>query len=154
MKLYIVRWLHDYYYRETAFSGGDPDCPTQPRLVKAFIDPIAAETYRSQLERGLRTPPAEANPFLGFRERSEGGLRFVEGRRFQRLADLTTLPEPILADWLSECYLTPPSLKSGRGWADWWDANAPHMTDYQRARVWQALDKLRFFEVIETELEV
>lgn len=153
MKLYIVRWLHDYYYRDTAFKGGAPDCPAQPRLMKAFIDPVAAETYRRQLERGLRTPPPEANPFHGFRE------SFVEGRRFQRLADLTSLPEPIFADWLLDCYLTPPIRKTGaekpgRVWADWWDAHAPQMTDYQHSRVWQALDKLRFFEVVETELEV
>jgi hypothetical protein len=153
MKLYLVRWLHDYYYLDTAFKGGAPVCPAPSRLMKAFTDPLAAENYRQEVERGVRTPPSQANPFHGFRE-SE-----VEGQQLRKLADLTSFPEPIFADWLRDADLTPPKLPSsgelpGGDWADWWDANAPHMTDSQRARVWRALDKLRFFEIVETELEV
>jgi hypothetical protein len=153
MKLYLVRWLHDYYYLETPFKGGAPVCPAKSRLMKAFTDPLAAERYRQEVECGIRTPPPQANPFHGFRE------YFIEGRRLQKLTDLTSFPEPIFADWLMDCNLTPPKLPSSgelprRDWADWWDANAPRMTDYQRARIWQALDKLRFFEIVETEWEV
>jgi hypothetical protein len=48
--------------------------------------------------------------------------------------------------------LTPPE-GAASDWAAWWEANAPAMSDDQRARVWQALDKVRFYEVVETELE-
>jgi hypothetical protein len=34
-------------------------------------------------------------------------------------------------------------------WRDWWDKNYPTMTEYQRHQVWEALDKVRFFEIVE-----
>ncbi len=34
-------------------------------------------------------------------------------------------------------------------WRDWWDHNRAAMTAYQREHVWQAMDKVRFFEVVE-----
>jgi hypothetical protein len=34
-------------------------------------------------------------------------------------------------------------------WRDWWDANVVGMTELQRQQVWEALDKVRFYEVIE-----
>jgi len=36
-------------------------------------------------------------------------------------------------------------------WRDWWDKHREAMTEYQRAQVWQALDKVKFFEVVELE---
>lgn len=35
----------------------------------------------------------------------------------------------------------------------WWDTESPDWTADQRAAVWELLDKVRLFEVIETELE-
>jgi hypothetical protein len=40
-----------------------------------------------------------------------------------------------------------------RDWDAWWEANAPTMTDLQRSRIWQALDLLRFYEIVEVDLE-
>jgi hypothetical protein len=36
-----------------------------------------------------------------------------------------------------------------RKWRDWWDKNLSRMTALQREQVWEALDKVRFFEVVE-----
>lgn len=151
-KLYVVRWLHDYYYLERAFHGGLPVCPPAPRLTRAFADAVAAEKFRQQLERGAKPPPPAANPFHGFRQ------RFLEDREFHGLADLTSMPEPIFLDWLREAGLEPPDARPHgrtreRDWAGWWDQHSPRMTDLQRAKVWQALDRLRFYEIVETELE-
>jgi hypothetical protein len=150
--LYLVRWLHDHFYPETDYSA--VACfPTASRLVKAFTNPIAAENFRRALEQGEVAPPASANPFLGFR-RDCG----VEDHVWRGLADLTSLPSPVLADWVSDLGLTPPQTsgdgrEAGCAWADWWDAHAPHMTPAQRAGLRRVLDRLTFFEVVETELD-
>lgn len=36
-----------------------------------------------------------------------------------------------------------------RKWRDWWDKHLNQMTALQREQVWEALDKVRFFEVVE-----
>ena len=36
------------------------------RIVRAFVDPIAAEDYRQSLEDGCQVPPISANPFKSF----------------------------------------------------------------------------------------
>jgi hypothetical protein len=152
MRLYVVRWLHDYFYYETAFKGGVPDCPASHRLVKAFLDPVAADDYRQRLERGLATPPAGANPFHGLRE--EFG---VEGRRITCIEDLTSFPEPIFDNWIRDCGLEPPqpvAPQQRRDWPAWWDAQVAQMSQAQIARMWQALDQVRFFEIVETNLEI
>jgi hypothetical protein len=56
-------------------------------------------------------------------------------------------------------FQTMPSRKKGqapyvfRDWFAWWEDHVAQMTDVQRARIRQALDKVSFFEVVETELE-
>jgi hypothetical protein len=147
MKLYVVRWLHDYFYYE--IDGGNPQCPAAARLVRAFTDPIEAEEYRQALERGRAAPPPEANPFHGLRR------GYMDGQRIHCLADLTSLPEGVFLDWLLDGELSPPEPDAAgrRDWAAWWEASTKTMRDDQRRRVWQALDRIRFFEIVETELE-
>jgi len=36
-------------------------------------------------------------------------------------------------------------------WRDWWDQNRETMSEHQRELVWEALDKVRFFEIVELE---
>ncbi len=36
-------------------------------------------------------------------------------------------------------------------WRGWWDKHSPAMTEYQRAQVWEALEKVRFYEVVELD---
>lgn len=58
-------------------------------------------------------------------------------------ADRTTLPEPIFRDFVRDADLDPPAAD----WAAWWDAGT--FSESQRGRVWEGLDRLRFFRVDE-----
>lgn len=64
---------------------------------------------------------------------------------------LTTLPEPVFADWVADAGLTPPERPAVGfvDWAAWWAAGHATWTEEQRARVWDGLNHVRFFEVIE-----
>jgi hypothetical protein len=63
----------------------------------------------------------------------------------------TGLDEGRLHDWLLDAGLTPPKPgKKGRDWSGWWEKAKRRMTAPQREKVWQALDKVRFFEVVES----
>src|SRR5262249_38688940 len=140
-----------------------------PRLLKAFTDREEAERYWQDLESGRRPPPRGLNPFLRM-ENPKQVLDCLEswGSTYDRswqVTDLTSFDEPILLDWVPDRYLPPPesqtmpSRKQGqppyvfRDWFAWWEANVEQMTDVQRARIRQALDKVSFFEVVQTELE-
>ncbi|WP_439631007.1 hypothetical protein [Gemmata sp.] len=63
------------------------------------------------------------------------------------LSAVTSLPDPILRDFLMDAGVEPPA--AGVPWADWWTATRTSLPDEQHARVWQAADKVRFFEVSE-----
>jgi hypothetical protein len=63
----------------------------------------------------------------------------------------TSLDEGRLHDWLLDAGLTPPKPgRKGRDWAGWWQKARRGMTALQREKVWEALDKVRFFEVVES----
>lgn len=66
------------------------------------------------------------------------------------LAAVTTLPAFALRDWLLDAGVRPPKSDSfaRTRWAEWWDAAASGWSPDQRAKVWEALDKLRFYDVI------
>lgn len=63
---------------------------------------------------------------------------------------LTAFPEGVFRDWLSDVALAPPPEGATLGeWAQWWaDAHAAWPAEH-RARVWEGLDRVRFFETIE-----
>lgn len=63
------------------------------------------------------------------------------------LSAVSTLPDPILRDFLMDAGVEPPA--AGVSWADWWAANRPALPHEHQARVWQAADVVRFFEVTE-----
>jgi hypothetical protein len=63
----------------------------------------------------------------------------------------TSLDEGRLHDWLLDAGLTPPRPgKKGRDWAGWWEKSRRRMTAPQYEKVWEALDKVRFFAVVES----
>lgn len=56
-----------------------------------------------------------------------------------------------LFDWCLDAGLDPPGVTNdSRVWADWWATHHEKMTDAQRATVWEALDRVRFFRVVES----
>lgn len=64
-------------------------------------------------------------------------------------ASLTTFPESVFADWLTDAGLTPPKARGKGAWVGWWHEGQVSWSAHQREQVWAALDRVRFFEVIE-----
>ena len=65
----------------------------------------------------------------------------------------TSLDDGRLRDWVMDAGLDPP--KPGPDcWRVWWDRHSPAMSDLQKAKVWEALDKIRFFRVVEGSARV
>jgi hypothetical protein len=62
----------------------------------------------------------------------------------------TSLDEGRLRDWMLDVGLTPPGTDAKGGWRAWWDENHAAMSEIQRAKVWEALDLVRFFRVSES----
>jgi hypothetical protein len=101
--------------------------------LQSFLTFEEAEADRRRREAEARE---QVNPFLC------GG---------PALYQQTSLDEGRLHDWLLDAGLTPPRLLKGRpaDWAAWWRQSHGEMTALQREKVWDALDKVRFFEVVE-----
>jgi hypothetical protein len=101
--------------------------------VQSFATYEEAEADRRRREAAARE---QVNPF-----RCSGPA----------LHDRTSLDEGRLHDWLLDAGLTPPKPgKKGRDWAGWWEKAKRRMTGPRREKVWEALDKVRFFEVVES----
>jgi hypothetical protein len=99
--------------------------------IAAFDSPEAAESARRRREAEVR---AAVNPFD------------CAGSFFE----LSTLPGPILLDWLMDGGLEPPPPTAPLAdWRRWWAEAAPEMTADQRAHAWAGFDKLRFYETAE-----
>jgi hypothetical protein len=64
------------------------------------------------------------------------------------LADRTSLPEPVLLDFVQDLGLPlPDEQQKGRAWADWWDRANPSLV--QRLALWERMDQLRFYDTVE-----
>ena len=64
----------------------------------------------------------------------------------------------VLLDWLTDAGFAPPPPGADedfpeRDWVKWWSEALPTWTEEEQARAWKALDRVSFFEVVETELE-
>jgi len=66
-------------------------------------------------------------------------------------ADRSHLPEAVFSDFLRDAGVEPPAAAPDEpiDWAAWWDEKAKHLGDAQRQRVWEGLDRVRFFQVSE-----
>jgi hypothetical protein len=126
--------------------------------VSAFADFDSAEADRASREAAARET---VNPF----------------RCGATWADRSGLPEPVFRDFLADAGIeppafgplpetnaegeplnryermvarrTPPPAGTFRDWADWWDASRDKLSAAQVARVWEGLDRVRFFRVEE-----
>jgi hypothetical protein len=103
--------------------------------VASFDSTDEAEAYRRQQEEKAR---GVVNPFAG------------------TLAppplEQTSLPEEVLCDWLEDCGIDPPAAKRRTGrrdWAAWWQKNSPRWSAEQRRAVWERLDRVSFYRVVE-----
>jgi hypothetical protein len=124
--LHVVQRLNWRY-----IDGSFMRLPGSTRLL-SHASPEEAEADRAAREKAARE---QVNPFRC------GG----DALHYQ-----TTLDEGRLCDWLLDADVTPPAPKGKkRNWAGWWEKAKGGLTDYQKERVWQALDRLRFFEVVE-----
>ncbi|AWM41393.1 hypothetical protein GobsT_75700 [Gemmata obscuriglobus] len=63
----------------------------------------------------------------------------------------THLDEPRLRDWLMDHGVDPPNPKKGGAtdWAGWWKKGHAKLSAEKRHAVWEALDKVRFYAVVE-----
>jgi hypothetical protein len=127
---------------------GDPLFPLHDhsgRLVfgrpeRAFADPLAAEAFRVQAERRARVGQ---NPFSYTNEVPDP------------VADRTSLGYPLLHDWLLDygAGSVPDSGATEADWSQWWVRTVPNLTPLQQARAWEAFDRIRFYDVVEVELD-
>jgi hypothetical protein len=131
-RVYLVQRVYwQRFYEESPFHV----CfdPTEGEPVKAFWDYDKALTLCRSLEQEARRTE---NPFAYGRALDERS-RF-DAWRFH--------------DWLVDADLAPPPPGSDDEegvWVSWWEENEPSMTEAQRARVWDALDQVRFYSVVE-----
>jgi hypothetical protein len=104
-----------------------------PVTVASFPDADAAHADCARRESEAR---AAVNPFAGPDD---------------WLGSRTGLDADRLHDWLLDCGADPPApdAEGRRDWAGWWERSAPHWGEEQRARVWQALDRVQLFRVVQ-----
>jgi hypothetical protein len=106
--------------------------PGSARLV-SFATLNEAEVERTRRENNAQS---RVNPF----------------RCGKSFGELTTMPEEIFLDWVSDTGLSPPKAgkkKASRDWAAWWDETRSDMSAEQHAKLWEGLGRLRFFRVDE-----
>jgi hypothetical protein len=103
--------------------------------LQSFDDRDQAEEARIQKEKAAR---AQVNPFACGGPALHYQTSFDDGR---------------LCDWALDLGLTPPkgTKRKPIDWAAWWKKSSKSMSDYQRDRMWEACDRLRFYQVVERE---
>jgi hypothetical protein len=109
------------------------------RPIAVFTDRAVAQSKRDELEREAR---ATVNPFV-----------FVEP---YWLHDYSSLSEEELQQALKRLHpeaRRPRKAKySGYDWLGWWESNVDQMSPEQIDKVWQLLDRVHFYEVVQTSL--
>jgi hypothetical protein len=100
---------------------------------------VASFTDRADAEADLRRREGEAR---------QGVNPFSHG---EALCYQTSLDAPRFHDWLLDAGLEPPApnKKGAIDWVAWWARASKRMTEEQKARVWQGLDRVRFFDLVE-----
>jgi hypothetical protein len=135
-KVYLVQrkgWSFDDYQQE---FDHDPDAGGGVP-VRAFASRARAEACARNLERAARK---EVSPFV-----------------FGDLGYLSSLSLEEFCDFLRTLKVRPPPIESLERhpfarWREWWDEHAGGLSEGKRDAIWDMLDRLRFYEVVETEL--
>lgn len=128
-----MTWFVRRFHWRKFLIGPEPRYVRLPGsiTVAEFDDREDAEADRWQRELAVRKG---VNPFrCGF-----------------DLADLTHLPTYAFKDYLMDDSIRPAKYDSYAQvrWDKWWGKHSPDWSDDRKARIWEALDKVRFFEVV------
>jgi len=111
--------------RWLGLPGADP--------VRSFHDRPSAEATAREMEWDLRR---RVNPFLC----GAAALHYQ-----------TSFDAARLYDWCLDHGLDPPGvIADSTVWAAWWESHQEGFTPTQRAAVWEVLDRVRFFRVVES----
>jgi hypothetical protein len=156
-RLYVVQKVYWHYGdRSIPFVESDPAGAGFPQAV--YTDRAAADADCRALDQKARADIG--NPFQYGR-----GV----GRSYPSLADYTSTPTGEFLDWLQAQGIAPPvgqreawdahqkapearrrfSQESHGAWWSWWEDNSGRWPPEQRERVWDKLDRVRFYEVVE-----
>jgi hypothetical protein len=145
---YVVQQVHweyddEYFYRLDGETGelGDADSPVVAPQ-RTFLSRKKAEAWwrhREEAARGDQSP-------------------FDYGAGTNRLNDYSSLSPSAFRDRLRRAGLSPPSFggdgQRGEDPWRWWERNVRDMTPEQRSAVWDALDRVRFYEIVETTIDL
>jgi hypothetical protein len=131
-KVYLVRRRPDRWGYHRGMAG-----PVQ----RAFTERGAAEAYRQECDRQAwldRRPVLEA---------------LTDPATFQSPFELTSFDPPVFLDWLvdADIRLPPDDLRATLECVEWWES-CRQLSDLQWLRLFEALDKVRFYEITEVEL--
>jgi hypothetical protein len=144
---YVVQQVHweyndEYYFRLEGETGELGDEDSDQTALRTFLSRKKAEAWWRQREEQAR---GDRNPFdFG----ALGG----------DLDDYSNLSPAEFRDRLRAAGLSPPSFgENGRlrdDLAGWWQREVIDMTPEQRSAVWDALDRVRFYEIVETTIDL
>lgn len=125
-----IRYVVRQYNWLAAGKGVYVRAPGERRIAW-FDDPDAAAADRFAREQRVRD---KHNPF------SFGPV----------LHYLTTFPLGVFRDWLMDDGIEPPEGLGTEAdlWRLWWDEATPQLSRGQRERVWEGLNRVRFYDVI------
>jgi hypothetical protein len=145
---YVVQQIHweyndEYFYRLDGETDerGDED-PDGAGPLRTFLSRKKAEAWWRQREEQAR---GDQSPF-------------DYGALMGDLEDYSSLSPAEFRDRLRAVGLRPPSFgEDGRLRDDlwgWWQREVADMTPKQRSAVWDALDRVRFYEIVETTIDL
>jgi len=130
VKAYVVHqrqwWYNDEYHQP--FDPGTP--------VKTFLSREKAEVYRREKECITRKKGELTNPF------------WLQGCDW---GDWSSLSQAEFDRQMRTLGVEPLGRTSPY---DWWEDIVDDLTDEQRNRIWDLLDQINLFEVVETEIEL
>jgi hypothetical protein len=109
-------------------------------LERGFTDRRCAEAFRAHSDRMAQLGQ---NPFC-----------FV-GESRHPVSGRTNLDYPLLHDWLLDCGVrrVPNAAATTTDWRRWWGRNVPKLSPLQQAKAWEAFDRIRFYDVVEVDLD-